>query len=228
MSSFYPIELDLQGRHVLIVGGGRVAARKVEGLLAAGAKVRVVSPAFIEDLAGNEAIERVGEPYDPRLLAGADFVFACTDDPEVNRRVASDARTAGRWCNVADDAAAGDFLLPAVLRQGELTVAVGTGGASPHLAAKLRDRLESQLEPTWGILVSLLRQARARVMERVADAALRRDLFAELCADCSVKLLQTRGQAAWWQWFERLVTHRLEHASTPQKDASDPPADPTP
>lgn len=210
MARTYPIELRLTGRRVVVIGGGGVATRKVAGLLEAGAAVCVVSPEFSPELMRQDRIVRETRPYDASCLAEATLVFACTNDRAVNARVAADAARAGIWCNVADDPEAGDFHVPAILRRGDLTISVATGGAGPHLAAAARDRLASQFDETWGILVAELTQARKNIRERVHDSGVRRDILETLSADCSLTLLATRGPAAWRQWVERLTEHRLK------------------
>ncbi len=222
---WYQIELNLVGRRAVVVGGGQVAARKVAGLVEAGAAVRVVSPAYCSDLAGRDDIERVPQPYAEGVVEGADLVFACTDDRELNARIAADARRLGVLCNVADDPEASGFLVPALLRHGDFTVGVGTGGAGPKLAAHVRDRLASLLGPEFGILVDELRAARGRVREQVADPALRRRIFETLCADCSVKLLATRGRDAWRAWFERLLARPLAASPEPLAASHEPEQD---
>lgn len=208
--SWYPIELNLEGRRAVVVGGGQVAARKVAGLLAAGAVVRVVSPRCCPDLAERQGIEWVRQPYVADALEDADLVFACTNDRMLNARVAIDARRVGALCNNADDPGASGFLVPAVLRHGDFTVAVGTGGVGPKLAANIRGRLASLLGPEFGILVGELRKARAQVRERVPDAGLRRQIMEKLCGDDSVKLLATQGPKAWRAWTTRLVEQQPE------------------
>ncbi len=205
----YPIELDLAGRDVLVVGGGPVAAHKVAGLVESGARVRVICPDCVPELEQRVDLHLERRAYSTEDIGPARLVFACTDDSTINARVAADARRAGAWCCVADDPDAGDFHLPAVLRRGALTVTVGTGGASPLLAAALRDRLESHFSPEMGILVAELRRARQIVHQKVDDPQARRRILATLCADCSIELLTRRGQDAWRAWFERILSYRL-------------------
>jgi siroheme synthase-like protein len=133
----YPIVLDLEDVPVLLVGGGVIASRKAEGLLAAGARVTVVAPLITPDLAGRVAATRV-KRYDASDIAGHRLVLTATDDPTVNAAVAADAGAAGVWANSADDPQNCTFILPAVARSGPIVVAVGTGGASPALASRLR------------------------------------------------------------------------------------------
>lgn len=209
MAHYYPIELNLTGRRVVVIGGGSVAARKTAGLRDAGADVRVVSPEFAPELEQRDDIRRDRRPYAPDVLDGAELVFACTDDPEPNARIAADARAAGIWCNVVDDADASDFLVPATLRQGRLTIAIGTGGASPALARTLRERLESNFGPEFAILIDELSKTRETIQQRVADPEIRRRIFETLCTDCSLKLIAAQGREAWQKWVERVVSRQL-------------------
>ncbi len=140
----YPVFLDLHGADALVVGGGTVALRKVEGLLAAGAQVTVVAPAI------DPAIIALGvtgcrRAYAPGDLAGRLLVITTTDDPAVNAAVAADARSAGVLVNSADDPANCTFILPAVARRGRVVAAVSSGGASPALAQHVRDRIAGEL-----------------------------------------------------------------------------------
>ena len=180
MTPRYPILVDLAGRPVVVVGGGAVAERRVHGLLAAGARVRVVTPRVGEGLAAVAARGEVSvepRPYRTGDLAGAALAVAATDDPEVNRLVAADGRAAGVPVNRADDADGGDVTVPAVLRRGDLTVAVATSGRTPGLAGALRRRLEGDFGPEWAELVELLAADRA-ALPRAADQAAWRELLA--------------------------------------------------
>jgi siroheme synthase-like protein len=144
MSFGFPVMLDLAGVPVLMVGGGNIAARKVAGLLAAGARVTVVAPMVLAELAA--AVAEVRErPYAPSDLVGHQLVMTATDLPEVNAAVASDARGAGLWVNSADDPENCTFILPAVTRRGPVVVAIGTDGSSPALARHLRDRIAAEI-----------------------------------------------------------------------------------
>jgi len=136
----YPIILDLAGVPVLVVGGGRVALRKIVGLLHAGAAVRVVAPEAI-DAVRALPVQLELRTYQPTDLDGARLVLTATDDPAVNATVAADAARRGIWVNAADDPANCTFTLPAIARDEAVTVAVSTGGASPALASHLRDEI---------------------------------------------------------------------------------------
>jgi siroheme synthase-like protein len=155
----YPVLLDLAGRPVLVVGGGRVALGKVRGLLAAGADVTVVAPDVVDELAQLD-VTVVRRPYQPGDLAGRRLAIAATDDPAVNQRVFLDGEAAGVWVNSADDPANCAFTLPAVVRRGPITVAVSTGGHSPALSSWLRDRLAEQVGPEHEVVLQLLAERR--------------------------------------------------------------------
>lgn len=162
----YPVVLCLAGRPCVVVGGGQVAARKVEGLLAARARVTVISPTLVPPLAARARAGRIRwrpRGYTPADLRGAFLALICTGHPALDARVAAEGRAARVWVNVADDPARCDFFLPAVVRRGPLTVAVGTGGASPALARRLREELEGWLDPSWGDLAELAAEVRARL-----------------------------------------------------------------
>jgi len=133
--------LDLTGADVLVVGGGAVAARKVAGLVEAGARVTVVAPLVRDDIIA--AVVRRG--FEPGDVAGRTLVFTCTDDPAVNADVALACRAANVWVNSADDPDNCTFALPAVARAGRVVVAVGSGGASPALAQHVRDRVATEI-----------------------------------------------------------------------------------
>lgn len=160
----YPISLiGLATRRSVVIGGGAVAARKVAGLLAAGAAVTVISPALVPELAQRAAageIEVVSRAYRPGDLAGAFLAIAATDDPAVNRAVWEEAERGGCLINVVDDPGHSNFIVPAVVRRGEIVLAISTGGASPALARRLRERLEAAIGPEYGVLADLLAELR--------------------------------------------------------------------
>lgn len=149
----YPIILQLQDRLCVVVGGGAVGLRKVRGLLAAGARVRLVEPVAPGVLP--EGVELVPRAYRDGDLEGACLAFAASGKRAVNAAVASEARRRGIPVNVADVPGEGDFTLPALLRRGELSVAVATAGRSPALAAALCARLGELLGPEWATVLEI-------------------------------------------------------------------------
>jgi siroheme synthase-like protein len=159
----YPVVLDLHGVPVLVVGGGPVAVRKVAGLVAAGAVVRLVAPVVDERLARDDVGEIRGREYQPDDLDGMRLVVTATGVTAVDASVAADARVRGIWVNAADQPADCDFILPAIARQGSVSVAVSTDGKTPALAARLRDRIATLLEPSLAALADELAAARSAI-----------------------------------------------------------------
>ena len=135
----YPVYLDLAGVPVLVVGAGPIAARKVEGLVAAGAAVTVVASAVSDALDRASVVAVVERPFEPADVDGMRLVVSATGRADVDAAVAAAATAAGIWVNAADQPADCSFILPAIARNGPLAVAVSTGGTSPALARRLRD-----------------------------------------------------------------------------------------
>jgi cobalt-precorrin 5A hydrolase/precorrin-3B C17-methyltransferase len=150
MAAVYPLYLtNLEGLLAVVIGGGIVGERKVTGLLAAGVPTRLISPAAtprLQEWAAEGHLEWLARPYQPGDLVGATLVFAATNQRAVNAEVAQAARQANILCNVADAPAEGDFHVPAVHRQDDLVVAVGTGGRSPRRATAVRDQIAAWLK----------------------------------------------------------------------------------
>jgi len=155
----YPINLRLKGARGLVVGGGRVALGKVQGLLDAEATVTVIAPDVIDEIAALDVtIEH--RPYRPGDIAGHRIVIAATGDASVNRTVFLDGEAAGVWVNAADDPDNCAFTLPARIRRGPLLVTFATGGRSPALARWLRSRYEHEFGPEYDVLIEMLATAR--------------------------------------------------------------------
>lgn len=209
--SYYPLFLELQARPVLVIGGGAVAGQKVEALLAAGAIVTVVSPdltAGLRALADEGRIRHIMRAYAFGDLAAYRLAFVATDDGGVNAAVAQEARARGVWINAADDPAHCDFILPAVVRRGDLVVAISTSGASPALARAIREELEAYLSPDYATLAELVGEVRRELRARgvrpgpeawraALDTPLRRLVAAGKRAEARSHLLAGLGADAW-------------------------------
>ncbi|MGQ9558359.1 MAG: precorrin-2 dehydrogenase/sirohydrochlorin ferrochelatase family protein [Desulfurispora sp.] len=207
--AYYHITVNLAGELCLVVGGGRVAERKVRTLLDCGARIRLVSPRLTPGLAElaacrGDSLVYLDRPYHPGDLEGALLVIAATGDVEVNRRVARDCRERNVLVNVVNDPAAGNFFVPATLRRGALTIAVSTEGRSPLLSRYIRQELENIFPPQYAELVDLLGELREQLISRVPDAQQRQVLLAALL-DEPVWQLVRAGQ------FE-LAKERIRHA----------------
>lgn len=161
---YYPIFLNVKDRSCLVVGGGRVGARKAGTLVSAGAQVTVVSPCFCGRLVDMPGIFKEKRVFHPRDLAGMFLVFAATSDARVNRQVLKHARAARVFCNCANEPDQGDFILPAVMNQGDLICAVSTCGASPALARKIRNDLSCAYGPEYAQFLVLMRAIRRKLL----------------------------------------------------------------
>jgi siroheme synthase-like protein len=166
MAFDYPVFLDLTGVRVLVVGGGTVAARKIDGLVAAGAEVTVVATTAVAAVRRGEVRLHL-RGFHPDDLATAQLVVVATDDPAVNAAVAADCRAAGVWVNAADDPANCTFILPAITRRDPLTVAVSSGGATPAVAQYVRDRIAAEvLTPELAVVAAEMAEERAVMRAR--------------------------------------------------------------
>jgi siroheme synthase-like protein len=208
--ALFPLFVELQGRPCVVLGGGAVAERKVQALLAAGAVVTVVSPALspaLATLASSGRIAHVARPYADGDLAGAALAFAATADGGVNADVAREGRARGVWVNAADDPAHCDAILPALVRRGPVTVAISTGGASPALARAVRERVERALPDAYGPLAQVAAEAR-RELRAAGRRASADDWLAALDAGLQALLDGApSGEAA------RRLRARLERAA---------------
>ena len=159
----YAVNLDLNGRPCLVVGAGPVAARKVAGLIEAGAAVTVVAPDVSTAMDSLPDVTIHRRPYQRGEAASYRLVITATDDPEVNRRVFLDCEAAGVWCNSADDLDNCSFILPAVIRRDQVQVTVSSTGRSPAVASWLKRRIDDVLSPHIGRLVDAAAEARGRI-----------------------------------------------------------------
>lgn len=192
MARYYPLMLKLDGAVCVVVGGGAVALRKVNGLLESDAAVTVISPAVTEGLAHmteRGAITLLHRGYRDGDLQGACLAFAATDDPGINRQVASEAERLGIPVNVADDPESGSFVTPATVRRGDLVLSVTASGASPMLASRIRQELEARYGPEYERLTAWLRELRRRVQQEGQSADIRRRML-----ERALELPE-----AWWQ-----------------------------
>lgn len=162
----YPVNLDLHDVPVLVVGAGRIGARKAEGLVAAGARVRLVASEVSAHIDGIDVTEIRIRPFDSVDLDGVRLVVTATGHPDVDAEVSRMARARGLWTNAADQPVDCGFILPAIARVGRVTVAVSTDGASPALASELRTVLAEWLTDDLATLAEQLSDERSAVKAR--------------------------------------------------------------
>jgi precorrin-2 dehydrogenase/sirohydrochlorin ferrochelatase len=185
-----PVFLDVKGKLALVVGGGKVGRRKANAVLTHGGRVRLVCLEARPLNADNNDLEWQQCEYSASHLENVTLVFAA-GTPEVNARVAKDARERGLWVNVASDSERSDFHTGAALTRGELVIAVSTGGAAPLLARRLRDRFEDQLDEAYATWVSLLTEMRPIV--RQCPQEKRRELFEHLAREEWLDRIRVEG-----------------------------------
>lgn len=197
---YYPAFLDLRGRFCLVIGGGAVAERKALSLLEAGAAVAVVSPSLtpkLYELAGSGRITHRKKPFEEQDLAGAFLVIAATDSAEVNTAVASLCKKKNILVNSAVPPEESSFIVPSVVGRGDLLIAISTSGASPALSRKVRQELEKTYGPEYELFLNKLSAVRKRVLNEVADEAVRREIFRKIVDSDALELLrQGKVQAA--------------------------------
>ncbi len=189
---------NVKNRIAIVIGAGAVARRKIAALRDGGAIVRVISdgpPAAMDDLRQG-GVDVLAHAYRAELLAGAMLVLACTDDRELNARIARDARRIGAVVNVADQPEDCDFFLPAVEHRGDVVLAVGTGGDSPALSAALRDLLARHLPEGIEDFAALLSDIRGELRQTVADGERRMEILRQLSALDTCRLFQQGGPTA--------------------------------
>jgi precorrin-2 dehydrogenase/sirohydrochlorin ferrochelatase len=146
---YYPVNLNIKGRLCVVIGGGRVAERKVKNLLRCGGRVRVVSPDLTDLLSkwvSQRKMDYTRSEYRASHLKGAFLVYAATSDRKVNAEIARDAAKRRLLVNVADSATESTFILPAVVRKREISIAVSTNGLSPAKSVRIRDRIKEFIE----------------------------------------------------------------------------------
>jgi precorrin-2 dehydrogenase/sirohydrochlorin ferrochelatase len=177
---YYPAFLDLRKRPCTVVGGGAVAERKALSLLTAGADVTVISPSLtpkLHELSVSGKITHLQKNFEEQDIDRAFLVIAATDSPEVNSGAARACGKKNVLVNVAVPPAESSFIVPSVVERGDLLIAVSTGGASPALSKKVRQELEKQYGPEYGLLLRELASLRKRMLEEVPDEDARRKIF---------------------------------------------------
>ena len=175
----FPINLNLKGRLVLVIGGGRVGRRKLGKVLMAGGRVRLVEPlpsTEIKSWAEAGKLE-LFSTYTPDLLIGVDLVLVASNQSETNRLVVAQAQANGQWVNVADAPEESDFTLPAVVEQGNFRLTISTGGGSPALSAKVAEILRRDFGPEYGLLTQLLATLRPIILSSSLDISEREAIF---------------------------------------------------
>ncbi len=177
---FYPISLDISNEKCVVVGGGDVAERKIIRLLECGARVVLVGKTITPGLRAmkdKETIEHVPDDYREEHIEGAFLVIGATDRNDVNERIYRDSRSRGILVNVVDEPARCNFIVPAIFRRKDLLIAISTGGKSPALARKLREKMEEKYGPEYGILLDIMGNLRKKIIARGGTSAENKRIF---------------------------------------------------
>lgn len=211
----YPINLDIDGKACVVIGGGEVALRKIRGLLAAGAKVRVIAPevcAEVEELAQRGEISLTREKFSEELLGDELILIAATDNPEVNRRA---AQTKKFLVNVVEGTG-GNFNVPSTIRRGELLLTISTGANSPAFSKFIRQMLEAELDENFGEGLKIISRWRRELKRRLPNHKRRQIFWQQILTQETWQLLK-QGQL---NELEERINHALEGFGLESQDGT--------
>lgn len=197
IQNYYPLVLNLSGYWCLVVGGGKVAQRKVLSLLECGANVRVVSfklSPYLKKMADAKVIEFKQGEYHPSDLEGIFLVIAATDQAAINEKIADDCRVRNILVNVVNSPSRGNFLVPAVLRRGPLVIAVSTGGKSPFASRKIRNEIKALYGPEYEKIIELLGNLRAEILKEANNQIAKKKMLTALVETEDMFLLLKEGR----------------------------------
>jgi len=204
----YPIFLELAGRRVVLIGGGAVAVRKARSLLAAGARLVVVAERvddLLTQLCTGTGAELIRSKYSKDYLAAAVLVIAATSKSQLNKRIYEDCQELEILCNVVDQPELCDFYVPAVVRRGDLQIAIGTEGYCPAYAGHLRKKLEQTFTDKHGDFLAELERLRKRIIKDVPEPTDRKALLGRLADDKSFEYFMQNGPAIWCDRAEKII-----------------------
>lgn len=214
MVKWYPIHLDMSGRHCVIVGGGHIALRRIVGLLEVGAKVTVISPHCHSDilrLATESNVTISSRMYEGIAdLRSADLVYAATDDEIVNKQISDDAKKLQIPMNHLGNSKLSTFLIPAVLRRGRLVMSVSTSGASPGLSKRIRRELSACYGTEYEVYVDFLAELREWVQTDVADEQCRAMIFHQVLKLDIIDLIKLEKLHDLRSWLKTMLQLELQ------------------
>jgi precorrin-2 dehydrogenase/sirohydrochlorin ferrochelatase len=192
-NNYYPAFLNLQGKKVVVVGGGKVAERKILALLRAGADITVVSPEITKRIAGENlkgSIKHIPRQYRKGDVKNTFLVIAATDSEESNKQVSEEAPC---LVNVVDTPSLCNFIVPSVIKRGQLTIAISTSGLSPALSRSIRKELEKLYSPEFAEYVKSLEKIRKMAMSKISDTKKRMEFLKSLASGKMVEMLREKG-----------------------------------
>ena len=213
---YYPVNLDVRNRNCLVVGGGAVAARKVMTLLKCGARVTVVSPDIGSDLrefARDGAIILKTRGYRRSEVNDMFLVVGATDDKDLNRQIFKDAEALGKLCNIADQPEACNFILPSVVHQGDLVIAISTSGKSPAFAKQLRKDLEKKFGKEYADFLQLMGAVREKLLAAEHAPETHKQKFEDLIHEGLIDLIKNRQTEAIDALLREILGNGYEYKS---------------
>jgi len=206
----YPIFLELGSRRVVVIGGGSVAVRKAQSLLAAGARLVVVAERIddiLTALCRDKNAELIKSRYSKNYLAGALLAIAATNNHKLNKQIYKDCQELEVLCNVVDVPELCDFFVPAVVKRGNLQIAIGTEGQCPAYAGHTRKKLEAIFTEKHGQFLDELERLRKKIIQDVSDPSDRKTVLGQLADDESFESFVENGSDQWNAFARELINN---------------------
>ena len=215
MNTYYPVYIQLRDQPCVVIGGGKIAEGKVDGLLAVESKVTVISSVLtphLRDLVETEQISYLARSYRPGDLTGAFLVICATDQAEINHQVWQEAIANRQLVNVVDDTPRCNFIAPSILRKGDLSIAISTSGKAPALAVRLKERFQRELGPEYERFLELAGELREPFARHIPDFDKRKALWYELVDSEILDVLARGDEAAAKEIISNVVGFEFEPA----------------
>ena len=213
MNTYYPVYIELRGQICVVIGGGKIAEGKVDGLLVAQAQVTVISPEItlhLHELVTEKQITYIERTYQPGDLSGAFIVICATNQAEINHQVWEEATANRQLVNVVDDTPRCNFIAPSILRKGDLTIAISTSGKAPALAVRLKERFQRELGPEYERFLELAGELREPLARNIPDFETRKALWYELVDSEILDVLARGDESAAKEIISDIVGIELE------------------
>jgi precorrin-2 dehydrogenase/sirohydrochlorin ferrochelatase len=201
---YYPVYLDITNKRCIVVGGGDVAERKAERLLSFGARVTVIGKTLtplLETMKRDGRIEHINADYDGAFISDAIMVIGATNREDINAQISRDGKHKGILVNIVDDPGRCDFILPSIMQQGDLSIAISTGGKSPALAKKLREDLETLYGPEYKVLLDVLGNLREKIVARGHSSDENKQLFEAVVYSDILKHIKNKN----WNHVKKII-----------------------
>lgn len=215
MNTYYPVYIQLRDQPCVVIGGGKIAEGKVEGLLEVRAKVTVIAPeltSHLQHLVEQKQIIYIPRKYQPGDLTGAFMVICATDKTETNHQVWQEASANHQLVNVVDDTPRCNFIAPSILRKGDLSVAISTSGKAPALAVRLKERLQREIGPEYERFLELAGKLREPLAHHIPDFETRKALWYELVDSGILDVLARGDESSAMAMISQIVGFDFEPA----------------